>query len=154
MGRYIRFVLKWPVSVLVLFSIVTIILSVGMASLEFDTTISTFMPQTDAEYKFYTKAKEIYGDCDTFVILSVTHKNLWTYTTFNNINNLLIDIEEFIDFKPKFERQRIAQLDHLLSDQSINGSALLTHFNHDPAFKRLLARKLDKIGGDSGILSK
>ena len=74
MDRYIRFVLKWPVSVLVFFFIVTIVLASGMLKLQFDTSITAFLPTSDIEYENYEKVKEIYGDCDTFVILNITDK--------------------------------------------------------------------------------
>jgi len=153
MDRYIRFVLKRPVSILVVFSIVTIILSLGMLKLQFDTTITAFLPTTDIEYENYNKVKEIYGDCDTFVILNITDKNLWQYETFEHINDLLVDLEEFEDYNATQEQLRITQLDQLLANQTITGEALLSHFTHDPAFKRLLARKLEIISGDSDQLS-
>ncbi|MBC2714399.1 MAG: MMPL family transporter [Desulfobacteraceae bacterium] len=153
MDRYIRFVLKRPVSVLIFFFIVTIILASGMLRLQFDTSMTAFLPTTDIEYENYEKVKEIYGDCDTFVILNITDKNLWQYETFARINDLIIDLEEFEDYNVSLEQQRISQLDQLLANQTITGEALLSHFTHDPAFKRLLARRLEKIGGDTGLLS-
>ena len=153
MDRYIRFVLKWPISILVVFFIVTIILASGMLKLQFDTSITTFMPTSDIEYENYEKVKEIYGDCDTFVILNITDKNLWQHETFERINDLIIDLEEFEDYNATLEQQRLAQLDRLLANQTITGDALLSHFTHDPPFKRLLARKLEIISGDLGQLS-
>ncbi|MDA3896241.1 MAG: efflux RND transporter permease subunit [Desulfobacteraceae bacterium] len=153
MDRYIRFVLKRPVWVLVVFLIVTIMLASGMLKLQFDTSITAFLPTSDIAYKNYEQVKEIYGDCDTFVILDITDKNLWQYETFRRINDLIIDLEEFEDYKPAQEQQRIAQLDRLLADQAVTAEALLNHFIDDPAYKRLLARKLKLIGGDAGLLS-
>ena len=153
MDRYIHFVLKWPVFILVVFSIVTIVLSLGMLELQFDTSITAFLPTSDIEYKNYNKVKEIYGDCDTFVILNITDKNLWQYETFERINDLIIDLEEFEDYNATLEQERMAQLELLLSDQTITGKAILGHFNHDLPFKRLLARKLEMIGGDPNLLS-
>ncbi len=153
MDRYIRFVLKRPVWVLVVFSIMSVILASGMLHLQFDTTITSFLPTSDIEYENYNRAKEIYGDCDTFVILDITDRNLLQYETFRRINDLIIDLEEFEDFNAKRELQRIAQLDRLLADPTITGEALLNHFIDDPAFKRLLARKFEIISDDSGRLS-
>ena len=153
MDRYIRFVLKRPIFILVFFFIVTIILSVGMLNLQFDTSITAFLPTSDIEYKNYNKVKEIYGDCDTFVILNITGKHLWHYKTFNHINDLLIDLEEFEDYDAQREQQRLTRLDQLLAKETITGSALLKQFTGDPAFHRLLARKLANITGDSGRLS-
>ena len=156
MNRYIRFVLKWPVTTLVVFFIVTIILSLGMLKLQFDTSITAFLPTSDIEYENYNKVKEIYGDCDTFVILNIADiadKKLWQYKTFNQINNLIIDLEAFEVYNAPLEQERTAQLDQLLANRTLTGDALLNHFAKDLAFKRLLARKLEKIGGDTGLLS-
>ena len=153
MDQYIRFVLKRPVWVLIVFSIITIILASGMLKLQFDTSITAFLPTTDIEYENYEKVKAIYGDCDTFVILNITDKHLWQYETFERINDLIIDLEEFKDYRPTLEQQRIAQLDRLLADPTVTGEFLLTHFTDDPAFKRLLARKFKIISEDSGQLS-
>jgi len=153
MERYIRFVLKWPVSVLSFFFIVTIILASGMLKLQFDTSITAFLPTTDIEYENYNKVKEIYGDCDTFVILNITDKNLWQYETFKRINDLIIDLEAFKDYNTTLEQKRINQLDRLLQDQTITGEALLSHFDNDLSFKRLLVRKLEKIGDRASLLS-
>ncbi|MCD6585953.1 MAG: MMPL family transporter [Desulfobacteraceae bacterium] len=153
MDRYIRFVLKRPVFILVVFFIVTIILASGMVHLQFDTSITAFLPISDIEYKNYEKVKEIYGDCDTFVILNIADKNLWQYETFGRINDLIIDLEGFEDYNQTLEQDRIKQLDQLLEDPTITGEALLSNFTDDPAFKRLLVRKLEMIGGDPNRLS-
>jgi len=153
MDRYIRFVLKRPVWVLVVFSIVTVILASGMLHLQFDTSITAFLPTTDIEYENYEKVKEIYGDSDTFVILDITDNNLWQYETFRRINDLIIDLEEFEEYDAAQEQQRIALLDRLVADPDITGEALLSHFSQDLGFQRLLARKLELISSDSGQLS-
>lgn len=153
MDRYIRFVLKRPVSVLIFFFIMTIVLASGMLKLQFDTSITAFLPTSDIEYKNYNKVKEIYGDCDTFVILNITDKNLWRYEAFERINDLIIDLEGFEDYRPMLEQQRMAKLDQSLENQDITGAQLLIRFIQDPVFYRLLARKLEKIGGDIGPLS-
>ena len=89
----------------------TIILASGMLKLQFDTSMTSFLPKTDIEYENYEKVKEIYGDCDTFVILNITDKNLWQYETFERINDLIIDLEEFEDYNATLEQQRMAQLE-------------------------------------------
>lgn len=89
MDAYIRFVLKRPIWVLAIFSLITLGLLPGLFKLKFDTSIATFLPQSDPEYLLYEKVKDIYGDSDTFVILSVTRQNLWAYETFKKIDALL-----------------------------------------------------------------
>ena len=95
MNRYIRFVLKHPIAMLAGCLIITVILSAGITSLRFDTSISTFLPKTDPAYKHYEQVKGVYGDVDTFVILSLTHQHLWQHETFEKINQLLIDLEAY-----------------------------------------------------------
>ncbi|PIP39716.1 MAG: hypothetical protein COX19_07225 [Desulfobacterales bacterium CG23_combo_of_CG06-09_8_20_14_all_51_8] len=153
MKRYIEWVLKWPKMVLALFFLVTLVLSAGIFRLEFDTSIATFMPKTDPEYQFNENAKKIYGDCDTFVILSITHKNLWQYGTFKQIDNLLTDMEAFIHFDSKREARRLVQLEQFLSGRSVTGADTRHHFEADPEFQRLVNRKMDSLGADSGVLS-
>jgi hypothetical protein len=145
MDRYIGFVLKRPVLVLVAFCIVTVILGAGMAKLQFDTTISTLLPQSDPEYKYYDRIKEIYGGCDAFVILSVTDENLFHPDTFEKINDLIIDIEEFEDFDPILEKTRMDQLNQFLISDSVTGSQLVSEFQYDTGFSRLLNRKIEKV---------
>jgi len=149
-----RWVLKWPKVVLISFFVVTVLLGSGMLNLKFDTSIATFLPQQDIEYQYYNKVKEIYGDCDTFVILAVSHNNLWQYDVLNNINHLLMDLEEFEHYNPSQEQQRTDKLAQVLSAQAITADELLNFFNADPAFKRLLSRKLETIGIAAGPLSE
>jgi predicted RND superfamily exporter protein len=153
MDKYIRFVLDRPKTVLVFFIVITLILAAGMFKLKFDTSIATFLPQHDEEYKYYNRVKEIYGDCDTFVILSVSHKNLWQHETFAHIDNLLVDLEEFKNYDPSLQQQRISALDALLSNSSVSGKDILETFANDPAFQRLIHRKLQKIGMSEGALN-
>nr|MCU0598577.1 MMPL family transporter [Desulfobacterales bacterium] len=153
MDKYIRFVLNWPKAVLTVFIVITMVLAAGMFKLKFDTSIATFLPQQDAEYKFYNRVKEIYGDCDTFVILSISHKNLWQYETFKQINNLLEDLEEFKEYDPEIEQQRARALESLLAGASVSGPQILNHFKNDPVFQRLLYRKLEKLDAVEGGLN-
>ncbi len=145
MDRYIGLVLKRPVIVLVAFFIVTVILGAGMTKLQFDTTISTLLPTSDPEYKYYDRIKEIYGGCDAFVILSVTDENLFHSDTFEKINHLIIDIEEFENFDPILEKTRMNQLNQLLISKSVTGSQLIAKFSRDTGFSRLLKRKIEKV---------
>ncbi|MDO9264518.1 MAG: MMPL family transporter, partial [Desulfosalsimonadaceae bacterium] len=154
MDGYMRWVLKWPKSVLVGFFVATVLLGLGVFKLKFDTSIATFLPQQDVEYQYYNKVKEIYGDCDTFVILAVSHKNLWQYEVLNNINKLLIDLEEFENDDPALEKRRMAMLDQALSNHSVTKDALLNSFNADPVFQRLLRRKLENSDIADGPLSQ
>lgn len=145
MDRYIGFVLKRPVMVLLAFFIVTVILASGMTKLEFDTTISTLLPQSDPEYKYYERIKEIYGGSDAFVILSVTDDPLWSSDTFTKIDHLIVDIEEFENFNPALEENRLGKLEEVFARPGITGKQAVAFFNNDIGFSRLLARKLEKL---------
>ena len=153
MNRYIRFVLNHPIAVLIGCLIITIIFSAGITKLRFDTSIATFLPKSDAEYKYYDRVKQIYGDVDTFVILSVSHANLWQHETFEEINNLLIDLEAYQDFDATLESRRIEHLNKILAGGAIRGDVLLSEFSGDPAFQRFLSRKLSVLGWDSGTVN-
>jgi predicted RND superfamily exporter protein len=148
-----RWVLKWPKLVLVGFIAVTVLLGSGIFKLNFDTSIATFLPRQDSEYQFYNQTKEIYGDCDTFVILAVSHKNLWQYEVLNNINKLLIDLETLQTYSPALSQHRMAKLDQALSGRSVTRKALLDAFHEDPTFQRLIGRKIETIGMADGHLS-
>lgn len=154
MKTYMNFVLKWPKSVLIGLFVVTMLLGSGITKLHFDTSIATFLPQQDSEYQFYHHVKDIYGDCDTFVILAVSHDNLWQYETLNEINKLIIDLEEFEKYDPALERHRWERLDQAIAAPVITKPSLLKAFSDDPAFQRMLHRKLDTIGVSDDPLSR
>jgi predicted RND superfamily exporter protein len=118
-NAYTRFVIKRPVIVLVGFALVTIFLASGIFKLQFDTSIEAFLPKQDSEYKYYHKVKEIYGDIDTFVILSISHEKLWSLGTFREIDQLLTDLEEYQSYNSKKETQRLQQLEVFLSRKDL-----------------------------------
>lgn len=153
MDRYIGFVLKRPVMVLLAFLIATILFASGMTKLEFDTTISTLLPRSDPEYKYYERIKEIYGGSDAFVILSVTDNQLWHPDTFAKIDHLIVDIEEFENFNPVLEKSRMERLGELFARPGITGKQAVAFFQNDIGFSRLLARKLETVTGLASPLS-
>ena len=153
MHRYIRFVLNHPIALLVGCLVITIVFSAGITKLRFDTSIATFLPKSDAAYKYYDHVKEIYGDVDTFVILSVSDEDLWQHETFIRINNLLLDLEAYQDFDQALESRRIKHLNEVLAGGAIEGEALFSAFSNDPAFQRLLIRKLSVLGWEGGRIS-
>ena len=100
MDRYIGFVLKRPKMVLLAFFVLTVILGAGMTKLQFDTTISTLLPTSDPEYKYYDRIKEIYGGCGVFVILLGSVVKLFYSAPFLKKYIFLSDILEILDFVP------------------------------------------------------
>ncbi len=152
MNRYIRFVLNHPIAMLVGCLIITVILSAGITKLRFDTSIATFLPKSDASYKYYDRVKKVYGDVDTFVILSVSHAHLWRHDTFKKIDQLLVDLEAYQDFDNKLESRRMERLSAVLAKGRISGEALFAEFENDPSFQRLLRRKLSLLGWHNGVI--
>ncbi len=153
MDRYITWILKRPKTVFLVFGMMTIFMAMGMFKLKFDTSIATFLPQQDEEYKFYNRIKEIYGDCDTFIILSISHERLWQYETFQQIDHLLTDLEQFKEVHPEMQDQQRRALDFALANPSVSGAEILAQFRDDPVFQRLLQRKLEKINAGNAVLS-
>ena len=153
MDRYIGFVLKWPKTVLLVFFVITVVLAAGMAKLAFDTTISTLLPKSDPEYKYYDQVKEIYGGCDAFVILSVTHDNLFSADTFQKVDHLIGDIEEFEKYHPALEKERMQRLEEILARPGVTGQDVVFAFRDDIGFSRLLTRKIEKVAAPDLALS-
>ncbi len=150
MNRYIGWVLKWPKTVLAVFAVITIVLASGMAKLGFDTTISTLLPKSDPEYKYYDQVKEIYGGCDAFIILSVTadeadQEHLFTPGVFQKIDHLVLDIEEFENYHPALEKERMHRLEALLGRSEITGRQVAAAFKTDIGFSRLISRKMKTV---------
>jgi len=59
MNKYIHFVLRRPVPVLIMLVILTAVLVPGITKLEFDNSVESFMPKNDHEYIYYNELKEI-----------------------------------------------------------------------------------------------
>ncbi|MGM0452779.1 MAG: efflux RND transporter permease subunit [Thermodesulfobacteriota bacterium] len=153
MDRYIQFVLKRPVGVLLFFIAITVALSFGIAKLQFDTSISKFLPETDPAYKYYQQVKETYGDIDTFVILAVSDKNLWSHQTFQDLNALLNDLQAYATYHPEVEKQRLAKLDTILDKKRLTRQGLLSAFGDDAVFQRLLERKMQAAAVNGNALT-
>ena len=145
MNRYIRFVLHHPVLILITGIVITAGLAAGIGRLQLDTSLETFLPQTDPAYQQYEKVKKTYGDVGSFVILSVSADNLWQHATFAEMNRLLIDLEAYQDYKEKREAARMDTLARVLAEPPVKGRALFAAFDRDPAFRRLLHRKLSAL---------
>ncbi|NOY69493.1 MAG: MMPL family transporter [Deltaproteobacteria bacterium] len=153
MDRYIQWVLKRPVFVLVLAALITIGLGMGITRLGFDTSISKFLPETDPEYVYYNKIKKIYGDVDTFVILDISGERLLTPKSFIAMDDLLSDIEFYKTDDPVSDKTRLELFSKILGTDYIDVKSLLAGLSEDPVFSRLVMRKLSAISKGSGVLS-
>lgn len=152
MDWYISFVLKRPKAVLIALVVITVILSTGIRKLSFENSIDAMMPKRDGEYLYNEKIKKIYGNLGKFVILGVSHRNLWDYGTLKKIDDLISDIEEYGEFNEKRENSRIERLDSI-SGESISYRGLIDAFADDPPFRRLLARQIKKSFGEIEVLT-
>jgi predicted RND superfamily exporter protein len=148
MNRYIDFVLRRPIAVLIFLALITVILTPGMARLQFDNAIEAFMPKNDYEYVFYNDVKNVYGDNGRFVIMAVSHDDLWNPDTFGKIDDLLTDLEEYKDFDENREQSRLAGFDSIMSRGKIGYDTLISNFSGDPAFTRHIKRKSKMLFGD------
>jgi len=148
MNRYIDFVLRRPIAVLIFLALVTVILAPGMALLTFDNAIEAFMPKSDYEYIFYEEVKDIYGDNGRFLIMAVSDDDLWGGEAFQRIDDLLVDLEEYKDFDEGRELARLSEFDSLISQGKIGYNALVANLTDDPSFARHIKRKSNALFGD------
>ncbi|MCX5852158.1 MAG: MMPL family transporter [Deltaproteobacteria bacterium] len=153
MHRYTQFVIKRPYFVLITLLVVTIILSSGLATLKFDTSIETYLPKRDKVYQTYNQVKEVYGDVDTFLILDISTGNLWSHDTFKEIDNLLTDLEEYKDYDEKREASRLNTLQRFRTGNEVPFNELAAAFEQDPPFVRFLKRTFDYNPGNNLVLS-
>jgi predicted RND superfamily exporter protein len=154
MNRYIDFALRRPILILCILAILTVILSPGMMKLEFDNSIDVFMPRNDEEYLYYNKVKEIYGDNGRFIIMALSDENLWSPETLGKMDDLIQDLEDYKEYDGKKEAERLLKLDSIAERDGIAYESLLSSFQDDPVFQRLLGRKTEKIIGTAGWLSR
>jgi predicted RND superfamily exporter protein len=153
MNRYIDFALRKPILILCILVLITVILSPGIAKLEFDNSIEAFMPRNDTEYLYYNKMKEIYGDNGRFIIMAVSEKNLWSPETLRKLNDLIEDLEEYKDYGNEREKSRLERIDSLVANANLHYDNLISSFDNDPSFQRLLKRKIEKIFGEIEVFN-
>ncbi len=156
MHSYFRLVLKRPVLVLILLFATTVALSYGIRDLRFNSSVEDFMPKNDKDYINYTRVRDIFGDNDRFVIISVSHEDLWSPPVFERINQLLTDIEEYKDFNKEKEKKRLETFKELAGREDVCLKDIYDRFSNDPAFMRFLKRKAppqfeptEKLTGDA-----
>ncbi|MCD6487290.1 MAG: MMPL family transporter [Syntrophobacterales bacterium] len=154
MNRYIKFVLRRPIPVLIMLVILTAALIPGITMLKFDNSVESFMPKNDSEYIYYTELKEIYGDNGRFIIMAVSVDDLWNAETFQKLDALIADLEEYKDFDEERENSRLKKFDSMISQKTVRYDDLMAAFRDDPGFQGLLERKTGGFFGKRGILSR
>jgi len=154
MNRYINFVLRHPIALLIFLVLVTAVLAPGMMRLEFDNSIEAFMPLDDPDYIYYNSVKDLHGDNGRFVIMAISDEDLWSLETFQKIDALLVDIEEYEEFDGHGESRRMERFETLLSGGVVQFGELVSLFDNDPAFARFLQRKGKKLSGTIDYLNE
>ena len=132
--KYTEFIIRWPILTIAVLLILTVVLGSGIRKVQFDASLETYVSVTDPEYKLYKKVKSIYGDVDTFVILDITHENLWSHGTFSEIDSLLTDLEEYQKYDAGREEARLGKLDSFLTEDGVRWGDLLKGFSGDAPF--------------------
>ncbi|MDO9264517.1 MAG: MMPL family transporter [Desulfosalsimonadaceae bacterium] len=141
LNAYLKFVLKRPLIPILVLVLITILLGSGIFKIQFDNSVESFMPKKDAAYLTYSKAREIYGDNDRFILMSVSHKHLWSALAFSRIDQFIQDIEAYTDYNPQKEAGRIARFSKAARQKSGRFQDLLRRLSDDPVLVRLLQRK-------------
>lgn len=141
---YLNLILKRPIIPIAALVAVTIGLGLGILKIQFDSSIESFMPKHDPEYIEYMEAKKIYGNNDRFAQMSISHPKLWSAPLLATINRLMVDIEEYEDFNPAKEARRMEKFQKAVQNPRGHFDDILAQFADDPAYARLLKRKIPK----------
>jgi uncharacterized protein len=141
MNSYLKFITKRPVLVLITLLAITAALSYGMRHLQFDSSVESIMPKQDEDYIKYMKTREIFGDNGRFLIMAVSADDLWRASSFEKMNNFLIDIEEYKDFNEQKEKTRLKKFNEVAGRSDVCLKDFYDRFPDDPAFVRFLKRK-------------
>ena len=141
MNSYLKFITNRPILVLITLLAITAALSYGMRNLQFDSSVESFMPKQDEDYIKYMKTRQIFGDNGRFMIMAVSADDLWRASTFEKINDLLIDIEEYKDFNEQKEKTRLKKFNEVAGRGNICLKDFYDRFPDDPEFVRFLKRK-------------
>ncbi len=153
--RYTGYIVSYPKTILFSIALITFLLSLGLPKLELDNSVDVIMPKDDAEYLYYKKIEEIYGNIGKFVLIDVTNdKGIWNKKFFIEMDKLVSDIEEYKDFNEERENNRLERFNKLLTIDEIRYEDILNRFKDDSTFQRVISRKKNKIFRDRAVLSK
>ncbi|MGM0403361.1 MAG: efflux RND transporter permease subunit [Thermodesulfobacteriota bacterium] len=140
MNAYLNLVLRRPILLIIGLVVITIFLAAGIRKIEFDSSVDSFMPKHDEEYLEYMAAKEIYGDNDRFMLMSVSPESIWSAATLTRFDEFISDIEEYKDAPPEREADRRRRFEAAVNAEEIAFSDLVEAFREDTAFVRFLKR--------------
>jgi predicted RND superfamily exporter protein len=154
LNRYMSFVLRRPVTVIVILLLITAALGTGIWKIKFDNSYDVMMPQKDSLYLFNEETKKIYGNLDNFVISTISSDNIWSAEFFRDFDNLVTDFEEFEKYNEEVETSRIEKLN--LYGKEIKQKtlkSLMEYFSSDPIYQRAVKREFSNIKSGSGSYS-
>ncbi|MBN2079151.1 MAG: MMPL family transporter [Spirochaetes bacterium] len=152
MQRYIEFILKRPIPVLLAIAAITVLLGSGIPRLKFDNSIDVMMPKKDSEYLFYKKIIDIYGNIGKFIIIDTTSKNVWKPGFFIELDNLVTDIEEYKEYDGEREEERLKRFNEFTTRNAVTRRDLIAEFGDDPPFQRAISRKTEDILDHAGTI--
>jgi predicted RND superfamily exporter protein len=139
-NAYLKYVIRRPVLFLSLLALITAGLGSGILELRFDHSVEAFMPKDDPDYREYVKAQEIFGDNSRFLILAVSHPDLWSAEALSAFDRLLVDIEAYKEYRPEQMKARMKKLNRLLEQPDAGFEEIAAAFPNDPEFARLIRR--------------
>lgn len=152
--RYISFVLRRPVTVIVILLLITAALGTGIWKIKFDNSYDVMMPQNDSLYLFNEETKKIYGNLDNFVISTISSDNIWSAEFFRDFDNLVTDLEEYEKYDEELETSRIEKLNVYGKETEQKAlKSLLQYFSSDPVYQRAVKREFSNIKSGSGSYS-
>ncbi len=113
MRRWIDFTINHPKIVFSILILITILAAFGFKNLHFDSRTETLMPKDDIAYKMGERAKEVFIDTKTYMLVAIEapkKEELISYKTFRQLNELVTELEEFKDFNFNQEKERLSAL--------------------------------------------
>ncbi|HMA85256.1 MAG TPA: MMPL family transporter [Desulfosalsimonadaceae bacterium] len=140
-NAYLKLVLKVPALFILLLILISVTLCMGLRDLRFDHSIEAFMPKDDPEYIEYEDAKKTFGDNSRFLIMAVTHADLWSVPAFEAFNRFLTDIEAYKEFKKEAAQKQLERFNRITSQPEVSFTDITAAFQDHPLFVRLLKRK-------------
>ncbi|MGE4519678.1 MAG: RND family transporter [Desulfobacteraceae bacterium] len=154
MERYINFVMKNPVKVILFIFAVTAFFAQGLFKIEFESSLDSVMPKKDEQYILNEKIKKIHGNNGKFVIAAVSSKNVMRHDFLKSFENLHQDLEEYKKYDSAKESKRLEILKQAESYGQIHKTELLQKFSEDQIFTRYLLRAFKILKTDPEILGR
>jgi len=140
-NAYLKLVLRAPALFILLLLLISALLLTGLKDLRFDHSIEAFMPKDDPKYIEYEQAKKTFGDNSRFLIMAVTHKDLWSVPAFEAFHRFLKDIEAYKEFNKETAEEQIERFNQIIRRPDVSFKDIIAAFSDDPGFVRLLKRK-------------